>query len=105
MLPLHTSDRRVLLVVAVTALPGSATLLTARSRNSFRWFVLPLDGQPGTLERAIGSRNAWIPASGVSAVVTVVAGRRGSTDPRGRVDPFELRVSLPGRCPGEPGAI
>lgn len=94
-LPLLTSDNRVLLVVAVTALPGDATLLTARSKNSFRWYLVSLSGQPGQLERKIGSRNGWIPGSGLSAVVVVVAGKRGSTDPRGRVDPLELRTSLP----------
>jgi phage replication-related protein YjqB (UPF0714/DUF867 family) len=94
-LPLFTSDSRVLLVLGVTALPGDATLLTARSKNSFRWFLVPLSGQPGQLERKIGSRNAWIAESGLSAVVVVTAGKQGSTDPRGRVDPLELRVGLP----------
>ena len=94
-LPLFTSDNRVLLVVAVTTLPGSATLLTGRSKNSFRWYLLPIDGEHGALERGIGSRNAWSPGSGVAAVVAVVAGKRGSTDPRERVEPLELRVSLP----------
>ena len=94
-LPLFTSDNRVLLVLAVTALPGDATLLTARSKNSFRWYLMSLSGQPGQLERKIGSRNGWIAGSGLSAVVVVVAGKRGSTDPRGRVDPLEFRVALP----------
>jgi hypothetical protein len=94
-LPLFTSDSRVLLVLGVTALPGDATLLTARSKNSFRWFLVPLSGQPGQLERKIGSRNAWIAESGLSAVVVVTAGKQGSTDPRGRVDPLELGVALP----------
>jgi phage replication-related protein YjqB (UPF0714/DUF867 family) len=94
-LPLFTSDDRLLLVVAVTALPGDATLLTARSKNSFRWYLVPLNGQPGQLERKIGSRNAWIAASGLCAVVAVAAGKQGSTDPRGRVDPLEFRVALP----------
>ena len=94
-LPLFTSDNRVLLLVAVTTLPGEATLLIGRSRNSFRWYLMPITGERGALERRIGSRNAWIPANGVSAAVAVVAGKRGSTDARGRVDPLELRVSLP----------
>ena len=94
-LPLFTSDNRVLLVVAVTTLPGSATLLTGRSKNSFRWYLMPIDGEHGALERGIGSRNAWSPGNGVAAVVAVVAGKRGSTDPRERVEPLELRVSLP----------
>jgi hypothetical protein len=85
----------VLLVLAVTTLPGNATLLTGRSKNSFRWYVTPIDGEPGELVRAIGSRNVWVPGNGVSAVVAVVAGKRGSTDPRRRVEPLELRVSLP----------
>jgi hypothetical protein len=58
-LPLFTNDGRVLLVLGTTALPGDATLLTARSKNSFRWYLVPLSGQPGQLERKIGSRNAW----------------------------------------------
>jgi phage replication-related protein YjqB (UPF0714/DUF867 family) len=94
-LPLFTSDGRVLLVVSVAALPGNATLLTARRESSFRWYLTSLDGQPGELEAKIGSRNAWLPASGLSAVVVVAAARRGTTDPRGRVEPLELRVSLP----------
>jgi hypothetical protein len=94
-LPLFTSDNRVLLAVAVTALPGNATLLTARAKNAIRWYVMPLDGERGALERTIGSRNAWTPGSGVAAVVAVAAGKRGSADPRGRVDALELRASLP----------
>ena len=94
-LPLLTSDSRVLLVLAVMALPGDATLLTARSKNSFRWSSMSLSGQPGQLERKIGSRNEWIAKNGLSAVVVVVAGKQGSTDPRGRVDPLEFRVALP----------
>ncbi|HKE86175.1 MAG TPA: poly-gamma-glutamate hydrolase family protein [Vicinamibacterales bacterium] len=94
-LPLFTSDGRVLLAVAVTPLPGNATLLTARRESSFRWYLMPVDGQRGELERKIGSRNAWLPASGLSAVLVVAAAKRGSTDPRGRVEPLELRVSLP----------
>ena len=34
--------------------------------------------------------------STVVTVVVVVAGRQGSTDPRGRIDPLEFRVALPG---------
>jgi hypothetical protein len=94
-LPLFTSDNRVLLVLGVTALPGDATLLTARSKNSFRWFLMPLSGEPGELERKIGSRNGWSAGSGLCAVVVVVAGRQGTADPRGRVDPLEVRVALP----------
>jgi hypothetical protein len=94
-LPLFTSDGRILLVLGVAALPGDATLLTARSKNSFRWYLVPLSGQPGQLERRIGSRNAWVAGNGLSAVVVVIAGKQGSTDPRGRVDPLELRVGLP----------
>ena len=94
-LPLFSRDNRVLLVLAVTTLPGNATLLTGRSKNSFRWYLTPIAGEHGTLDRQIGSRNAWIPANGVAAVIAVVAGKRGSTDPRERVEPLELRVSLP----------
>jgi phage replication-related protein YjqB (UPF0714/DUF867 family) len=94
-LPLFTSDNRVLLVVAVTTLPGNATLLTGRSRNSFRWYLMPIASESGALERQIGSRNGWVPGKGVSAVVAVVAGKRGSADPRDRVEPLELEVALP----------
>ncbi len=94
-LPLLTSDSRVLLVLAVTTLPGDATLLTARSKNSFRWYLMPLSGEPGQLERKIGSRNGWISGTGLCAVVVAVPGKRGSADPRGRVDPLELRVAPP----------
>lgn len=94
-LPLFTSDNRVLLVLGVTVLPGDATLLTARSKNSFRWFLMPLSGEPGELERKIGSRNGWSAGSGLCAVVVVVAGRQGTADPRGRIDPLEVRVALP----------
>jgi hypothetical protein len=94
-LPLFTSDNRVLLVLGVTALPGDATLLTARSKNSFRWYLMSLSGEPGQLERKIGSRNVWVAGNGLSAVVVVVAGRQGIADPRGRIDPMEVRVALP----------
>jgi hypothetical protein len=94
-LPLFTNDNRVLLVVAVTTLPGNATLLTGRSRNSFRWYLMPIAGEGGALERQIGSRNSWVHGKGVSAVVAVVAGKRGSADPRDRVDPLELEIALP----------
>jgi hypothetical protein len=98
-LPMFTSDNRVLLVVGVTALPGDATLLTARWKTSLRWNLVSISGRPGRLERKIDSRNEWVPEEGLAAVLVVAAGRRGSADPRGRVDPLEFRALL------EPGVL
>lgn len=97
-LPLWTDDNRVILVTAVTSLPGDATLLTGHLRSSLRWHVAPLTSTPGhvaTLSRAVGSRNEATPGDGVDAVIVVAAGRSGTTDPRGRVDPASFAASLP----------
>jgi hypothetical protein len=98
-LPLALGDGRVLLVAGATALPGDATTLTARSRTSFRWHLVPLVGQGGSLARKVGSRNEWSAGNGLAAVVVIAPGRRGTPDPRRRIDPLELAVSLP------PGAL
>lgn len=96
-LPLPLADGRILLVVGVTALPGNSAPLTARANASFRWHLVPLVGNGGELVRKIGSRNEWKPGAGpaVAAIVAVAPGRHGSVDPRGRVDPLDLVVSLP----------
>jgi hypothetical protein len=94
-LPLRTGDGRLLLVAGMVSLPGDATLLTARWRSAFRWYLVPIAGAGGELDDKLGSRNEWRPGEGLAAVIVVAAGRRGSADPRRRVSPFELRVSLP----------
>ncbi|WP_164015773.1 hypothetical protein [Pyxidicoccus trucidator] len=103
-LPLVTSANGVangvLLVVGVIPLPARAILLNPR-REDFRWYVLPLSGKPGTLEKQAGSRNRYVaPAqnAGLDAVVTVTLARRNRADPRGGVRPFETKVVM------DPGA-
>lgn len=95
-LPLVTSAPGVLLVVGVTALPGRAALLNAR-REGFRWYVLPVAGDPLVLRDRVGSRNHYTaPAEpGLTAVVAVALARQGRSDPRGSVLPYQVRVALP----------
>ncbi len=86
----------VLLVVGATSLPGSGAPLSSRQLG-FRWYVLPVNGIQGTLERAVGPRNRYtLPAaSGLSAVVAVSLARGDQEDPRGCIRPYEARVDLP----------
>jgi hypothetical protein len=87
---------QVLLVVGAVPLPGAGAPLSSR-RIGFRWYVLPVNGLPGTLERTVGARNRYtLPtASGLSAVVAVSLARSGTEDPRGSIRPYEVRVDLP----------
>jgi hypothetical protein len=93
-LPLVQSTS-VLLIVGATSLPAAATL---NSRQlGFRWYVLPVNGLPGALERTVGPRNTYaLPtASGLSAVVAVSLARSDQEDPRGCIRPYEVRLDLP----------
>ncbi|MEO6772040.1 MAG: hypothetical protein ABI467_03350 [Kofleriaceae bacterium] len=94
LLPLYTSANQLLLVIGAVSLPGASTLLTVE-KSSLRWYVVPIAGAPGTVTPALGSRTTWSEGEGISAIVVIAPGRRGTPDPRGRVAPFELRVSVP----------
>ena len=87
---------QVLLVVGAIPLPGAGAPLSSR-RIGFRWYVLPINGLPGTLELPVGPRNRYTrpTASGLSAVVAVSLARTGEEDPRGAIRPYEVRVELP----------
>ena len=87
---------QVLLIVGATALPGAGTPFNSR-RVGFRWYVLPISGLAGTLERAVGARNRYAPntSAGLAAVVAVSLARSDRDDPRGLVRPYEVRVDLP----------
>jgi len=87
---------QVLVVVGAMPLPGAGTPLNSR-RIGFRWYVLPINGLPGTLERRVGPRNRYTmpTAPGLSAVVAVSLARSGEEDPRGTIRPYEVRVELP----------
>ena len=52
-------------------------------------------GQPAQLERKIGSRNAWSPGAALSAVVVVVAGKRGKHGPAWASGSIGVAGSLP----------
>ncbi len=86
---------QVLLVVGAVALPGAGTPFGSR-RVGFRWYVLPISGLTGTLERSVGARNTYtLPtAAGLSAVVAVSLARSDREDPRGAVRPYEVRVDV-----------
>jgi hypothetical protein len=84
-----TTSNDVLLVVAVVPLPVAGTNLYEAPSTAFRWYVVPLEGQPGVI-RATGARTEYAPAEeGLCALVAVAYARRGLTDP------YEFRVELP----------
>jgi len=87
---------QVLLVVGAAVLPGAGTPFSSR-RVGFRWYVLPISGVAGTLDRTVGARNRYTPpgATGLAAVVAVSLARSDRDDPRGLVRPYEVRVELP----------
>jgi hypothetical protein len=98
-LPLVTNTGEVFLVVSAAGLAGGMSL--NQRRADFRWFTLPLeaDVRAGTLELKTGSRNRFAfsgsgSASQVTALMAIAAGRRGNTDPRGRLDPFAFKVGF-----------
>jgi hypothetical protein len=93
-LPLWTSANQLLLVLGAVSLPGASTLLNL-DKATLRWYVVPIAGAPGVVAPALGSRTTWSGGQGISAVVVVAPGRRGTADPRGRIAPFEIRVSAP----------
>ena len=104
-LPLFTSDNRVLLVVAVTTLPGNATLLTGRPGNAFRWY-LTAGRRPGRSARTAD----WQPQRLERRERRVRSGRGGGrqTGEHGSAwasGPVGVAGLAPGRSPGEPGAI
>lgn len=88
-LPVVTTGNKVMLVVAVVPLPVAGTNLYEAPSTAFRWYVVPLEGQPGVI-RASGARTEYAPAEeGLCALVAVAYARRGLTDP------YEFRVELP----------
>ncbi len=95
-LPLVGGANTVLLVVAVTSLPGAAVVLNSTQRD-FRWYVLPIQGDKGAFEQPVGARNRYFApvGTGLCAAVAVTLMRSDQEDPRGCIPPFETRVDLP----------
>jgi hypothetical protein len=85
----------VALVVGATALPELAVTLNPR-REDFRWYRLPVNGEPGTLQGDVGPRTRYVPheQTGLAAVVAVTLVRRNRADPRGRIRPFEAKLVM-----------
>jgi hypothetical protein len=95
-LPLVGDGDTVLLVVSVTALPGAAVVLNSTQRN-FRWYVLPIQGEPGGFDQPVGARNRYFAPAGAGLCVAVAVAlmRSDQEDPRGCIPPFETRIDLP----------
>lgn len=88
-LPLITGPNEVALVVGVIGLPEAGINLSDRRATGFRWYVVPIQGNGGSIN-AVGSRSVFSPTgAGLTALVTIGYARRGLTDP------FEFRVELP----------
>jgi hypothetical protein len=95
-LPL-VSGADLLLVVGAVVLPGAAVTLNS-PRQGFRWYVLPVSGMKGSLERTLGARNRYTPPGGgasLAAVVAVSMGRKDREDPRSCIPPYQVREQLP----------
>ena len=88
-LPLVTNANEVLLIVGVVGLPLVGTNLGLRRASGFRWYAVPIQGQPGEI-KAVGSRSFFTaPSAGLYALITLGYARRGMTDP------YEYRIELP----------
>jgi hypothetical protein len=93
LLPLVTSAGEVLLVVGAMPLPVAGINLFEAISSSFRWYVVPLEGDTGEV-RAVGASTQVVPnGEGLFALVALGYARRGLTDP------YEFEVGLP------PGAL
>jgi hypothetical protein len=79
-----------MVVVSVTALPGTGLNLSGRPTAGYRWYCLPVHGQPG-LVTALGPATVFRPA-GESLNALVVLGYARA----GRPDPYEVLLDVPG---------
>jgi hypothetical protein len=79
----------VMVVVSVTALPGTGLNLSGRAAAGYRWYCLPVRGLPGVVT-ALGPATVFRPADeGLSAVVVLGYARSG------RADPYEVLLDVP----------
>jgi hypothetical protein len=79
----------VMVVVSVTALPGTGLNLSGRAAAGYRWYCLPVRGQPG-LVATLGPATVFRPAGeGLNALVVLGYARAG------RADPYEVLLDVP----------
>jgi hypothetical protein len=88
-LALVTGAHQVTLVVAAIGLPEAGINLSERRTTGFRWYVAPIEGDPGSIT-AGGARATWQKQQAVLSAVVVIGYAR-----RSLVDPYEYRVDLP----------
>ncbi len=90
-LPLTTTDHRVILAIGAIGLPGVGVNLSDRRSTGFRWYTVPLTGSGGDI-KPIGSRSVFTPGSaGLTAVVVLGYARQPGLN-----DPYEFRIDLTG---------
>ncbi len=89
LLPFASGPDNYTIVVGAIGLPLVGINLSDRRATGFRWYAVPIDGDPGEVA-PVGARTRFRPAATtLSAVVALGYVRRGATDP------YEFRAELP----------
>ncbi|MCW8900030.1 MAG: hypothetical protein OQK75_00920 [Gammaproteobacteria bacterium] len=93
MLPVVTASNEVILVMSVIGLPMAGSNLASRRSAGFRWYVVPINGEGGSV-RSVGSETMYkSSATDASSLVAVVS--IGYTRRQGLSDPYEFKLALP----------
>ncbi len=93
MLPLASGASDIVVVLSVIGLPGVGSNLSVRRASGFRWYVVPINQDAGTIG-SVGSRTNYnAPANANNGLCALVA--VGYSRQRQLTDPYEYRVTLP----------